>query len=70
LHPVLVILAVICGAELGGLTGVFLSVPVMALLLVCFRHWRDLKAVQLTAAEEAAAALTNKYELAGSMREP
>jgi predicted PurR-regulated permease PerM len=70
LHPVLVILAVICGAELGGLTGVFLSVPVMALLLVCFRHWRDLKAAQLNAVEEEAAALTNEYELAGSMREP
>ena len=42
LHPVLVILAVLCGAELGGVTGVFLGVPVMALLLVCLRHWRDL----------------------------
>lgn len=43
LHPVLVILAVLCGAELGGITGVFLGVPVMALLLVCLRHWRDLQ---------------------------
>lgn len=42
IHPVAVILAVICGAELGGVTGVFLSVPVAALLIVCWRHWRDL----------------------------
>jgi len=42
-HPVVVILAVLSGAELGGVTGVFLSVPVAALLIVCFRHWRDLR---------------------------
>ncbi|NDD64880.1 MAG: AI-2E family transporter, partial [Acidobacteria bacterium] len=42
IHPVLVILAVVCGAELGGMVGVFLSVPVVALLLVCIRHWRTL----------------------------
>ncbi|MCI0663536.1 MAG: AI-2E family transporter [Acidobacteria bacterium] len=43
IHPVVVILAVLCGAELGGVIGVFLSVPVVALLLVCWRHWRDLQ---------------------------
>lgn len=43
LHPVMVVLAVLCGAELGGVTGVFLGVPVMALLVVCLRHWRDLQ---------------------------
>jgi predicted PurR-regulated permease PerM len=42
-HPVVVILAVLSGAELGGVTGVFLSVPIAALLIVCFRHWRDLR---------------------------
>jgi len=42
-HPVVVILAVLSGAELGGIAGVFLSVPVAALLIVCFRHWRDLR---------------------------
>lgn len=44
IHPVAVILAVICGAELGGVVGIFLSVPIVALLIVCFRHWRDLAA--------------------------
>jgi predicted PurR-regulated permease PerM len=38
MHPLLVILAVLCGAELGGVLGVFLSVPVMALLIVAWRH--------------------------------
>jgi predicted PurR-regulated permease PerM len=43
IHPVVVILAVLCGAELGGVTGVFLSIPVVALLIVCWKHWRDLQ---------------------------
>jgi predicted PurR-regulated permease PerM len=43
IHPVVVILAVVSGAELGGVTGVFLSVPMAALLIVCWRHWRDLR---------------------------
>jgi hypothetical protein len=38
-----VILAVLSGAELGGVIGVFLSVPVAALLIVCWRHWRVLQ---------------------------
>jgi predicted PurR-regulated permease PerM len=42
-HPVVVILAVLSGAELGGVVGVFLSVPVAALLIVCLRHWRSLR---------------------------
>jgi len=44
IHPVVVILAVLCGAELGGVTGVFLSVPVVALLIVSWRHWHGLQA--------------------------
>jgi predicted PurR-regulated permease PerM len=42
IHPLVVILAVLCGAELGGVTGVFLSVPAVALLTVCWRHWRSM----------------------------
>lgn len=43
IHPVVVVLAVLAGAELGGVTGVFLSVPMAALLIVCWRHWRGLQ---------------------------
>jgi len=43
IHPVAVILAILCGFEMGGVIGVFLSVPVVALLIVCLRHWRDLQ---------------------------
>ncbi|MCI0393011.1 MAG: AI-2E family transporter [Acidobacteria bacterium] len=43
IHPVVVILAVLCGVELGGVTGVFLSIPAVALLIVSWRHWRELQ---------------------------
>ena len=42
MHPLLVILAIVCGAELGGAIGIFLSIPLAALLLVGWEHWRDL----------------------------
>ncbi len=44
LHPLAIILAILCGAELGGLTGIFLSIPVVAILSVAFRHWREHRA--------------------------
>jgi predicted PurR-regulated permease PerM len=43
LHPVAVILAVLSGAELAGVLGVFLSIPMAALMLVGWKHWRDLQ---------------------------
>ncbi len=52
IHPVAVILAVLCGAELGGVIGVFLGVPIVALLTVCARHWRDLQ-LERTPAKDA-----------------
>lgn len=38
LHPVVIILAVIAGAEVGGILGVFLSIPVVAILAVMYKH--------------------------------
>ncbi len=40
LHPMAVILAILCGGEIAGVAGVFLAVPVLAVLTVAFRHWR------------------------------
>lgn len=56
LHPVVIILAVLIGAELGGVAGVFFSVPIVALLIVCWRHWRILRADRHFSAPPAAAA--------------
>jgi predicted PurR-regulated permease PerM len=39
LHPFGVIVAVLAGAELGGVAGLFLAVPVAAMLSVIVRHW-------------------------------
>lgn len=41
LHPLAVILAILCGAELGGLAGIFLSIPIVAIVSVAVRHWRE-----------------------------
>ncbi|MEP6769631.1 MAG: AI-2E family transporter [Acidobacteriota bacterium] len=53
LHPLAVILAILCGAELGGLTGIFLSIPVVAILSVAFRHWREHQAEDAAIARSA-----------------
>jgi predicted PurR-regulated permease PerM len=39
LHPLVVILAVLAGAELGGIAGIFIAVPLIALGTVIARHW-------------------------------
>jgi predicted PurR-regulated permease PerM len=41
LHPLAVILAILCGAELGGLIGIFLAIPAVAILTVAHRHYRE-----------------------------
>lgn len=43
LHPLAVILAILCGAELGGVTGVFLAIPVVAVLTVVHHHWLEFR---------------------------
>jgi predicted PurR-regulated permease PerM len=41
LPPLAVIVAVLAGAELGGIAGVFLAVPAAAIASVVCRHWLD-----------------------------
>jgi len=41
LHPLAVIVAVLAGAELNGIAGVFLAVPAAAMASVIGRHWLD-----------------------------
>jgi predicted PurR-regulated permease PerM len=41
LHPLAVIVAVLAGAELNGIAGVFLAVPAAAMASVVGRHWLD-----------------------------
>jgi predicted PurR-regulated permease PerM len=41
LHPLAVIIAILCGAELAGVAGIFLAIPVVALVTVFYRHWLE-----------------------------
>lgn len=39
LHPIAIILAILGGTKLAGIAGVFLAIPVVALVTVAYRHW-------------------------------
>lgn len=41
LHPFAIILAVLCGAELAGIAGIFLAIPVVAIVSVGYKHWLE-----------------------------
>jgi predicted PurR-regulated permease PerM len=41
LHPLAVIFAILSGAELAGVAGIFLAIPVVAILTVSYRHWLE-----------------------------
>jgi predicted PurR-regulated permease PerM len=73
LHPVAIILAVLCGAELGGIAGIYLSVPVTALLTVSWRHYREQQEQnEAAAADESsnrAGADQNKGRVEGAAEE-
>lgn len=41
LHPLAVIIAILGGAELAGVAGIFLAIPVVAIMTVSYRHWLE-----------------------------
>ncbi|HEX8495230.1 MAG TPA: AI-2E family transporter [Pyrinomonadaceae bacterium] len=43
LHPLAVILAILSGAEIAGVAGIFLAIPVIAIATVSYRHWLEHK---------------------------
>lgn len=43
LHPLAIILAILAGHELAGLAGIFLAIPLIAILTVTYRHWIEHK---------------------------
>lgn len=40
LHPLAVLFGVLVGAEIAGVVGVYLSIPIMASVRIFWRHWR------------------------------
>ena len=41
LHPLAVIFAILAGERLAGVAGIFLAIPVVAILTVSYRHWME-----------------------------
>ncbi|MDI1241589.1 MAG: AI-2E family transporter [bacterium] len=41
LHPVLIIISVLAGEQIAGIPGVFLAIPVVALITVAYKHFLD-----------------------------
>src|SRR6266576_3705912 len=41
LHPLAVILAILAGAEIAGVAGIFLAIPAIAILTVSYRNWLE-----------------------------
>jgi predicted PurR-regulated permease PerM len=46
LHPLAVVVALWAGAALGGLVGVCLAIPVVGMLQVTVRHWREYREIE------------------------
>ncbi|HEV8482357.1 MAG TPA: AI-2E family transporter [Blastocatellia bacterium] len=46
IHPLVVVIAILCGAEIGGLIGIFLAVPVVGLMMVGYNHYLAYKGIQ------------------------
>ena len=49
LHPLVVVIAVLAGVELGGVAGIFIAIPTVAVLSVAVRHWLDWRGAQALA---------------------
>jgi predicted PurR-regulated permease PerM len=41
LHPLAVIFAILAGEKLAGVAGIFLAIPVVAIVTVSYRHWME-----------------------------
>jgi len=46
LHPLAIVLSILCGEELAGLAGIFLAIPIIAIISVGYRHWMEHKGAE------------------------
>jgi predicted PurR-regulated permease PerM len=46
LHPLAVVVALWAGAALGGLVGVCLAIPLVGMMQVTYRHWREYREIE------------------------
>ena len=67
LHPLAVIIAILSGAELAGVAGIFLAIPVVAIVTVSYRHWLEHRGSEgladLLEPTSAASVATNAHNL-------
>jgi predicted PurR-regulated permease PerM len=46
MHPLVVIIAILAGAEIGGLIGIFLSIPIVGLIIVFYNHYLAYRGIE------------------------
>jgi predicted PurR-regulated permease PerM len=70
LHPLAVILAILAGAEIAGVAGIFLAIPVIAVLTVMYRHWLEHRGSETIAEVLEQAVEDSQAELEASTTHP
>lgn len=70
LHPLAVILAILAGAEIAGVTGIFLAIPVIAVLTVSYRHWLEHRGSETIAEVIEEAVIEAELEPVGDVERP
>ncbi|HYP27901.1 MAG TPA: AI-2E family transporter [Blastocatellia bacterium] len=48
MHPAVVVVAILAGAEVGGLAGIFLAIPFVGLVIVAYNHYVAYRRVEAT----------------------
>jgi predicted PurR-regulated permease PerM len=75
LHPLAVILSILAGAEVAGIAGIFLAIPVVAIGTVSYRHWLEHRGSEGIVADllkpgEAEAAAAGEAAVVSEQSEP
>jgi predicted PurR-regulated permease PerM len=70
LHPLAVILAILAGAEIAGVAGIFLAIPVIAIITVSYRHWLEHRGSETIAEVLEEAVVEAKMEAVGELDRP
>ncbi len=70
LHPLAVILAILAGAEIAGVAGIFLAIPVIAIITVSYRHWLEHRGSETIAEVLEEAVIEANPEAVGELDRP
>jgi predicted PurR-regulated permease PerM len=70
LHPLAVILAILAGAEIAGVAGIFLAIPVIAVITVSYRHWLEHRGSETIAEVLQEAVIESEIEAVGEYEHP